>query len=568
MALNVSNGYVVYTRGKDSTWYWKGVHNKAIADAATLPKFYQEDFESKYTAASQRLKSLGSLERKNEIALIEQVTGTEVKDTEDIKSFIRKFNEVLMGKKQYEKALFRLKEALKEENQGKSARAPTIASFFTSKLGTALNQNISDFVDKNIEAFKNKDFSQWEKEFDSIIDKSIEQAFKEMLTKIKKQDGKEMYGDTSDWKEFYKVSQEIEGFNEDFKEMIKTKIDFSKILNIFEENKIKYTKGRRKGIRKIIDNKDGLNLRNEKKSRSIGGSVQEYIMQIAYNFGEAAKSAISGKGVVFKSEIMKADNVTLFEFESNTGFDAEQLVDILQENMLDTTSLQDAANKMEQYYNQYLSQLNNSFIVYGSTKSYSLSESFNRGGFGGGGNRKLSEIPTILDKAGIGSQAVIDKYIKIAYNTASGAIFENEREQVKEGLRAQLMGAIAELLFDDWYSFSDVEKGGAKSIHVLQLEGLQIPLSVFLTATGLAFEDTIKNMNRFARIHINPFKEITYKDKEDILKEAKAQKKEGEEIKNFVKEKWEEERKKAQNESVFSLSFLSNFKTIIKEWIE
>jgi hypothetical protein len=34
------------------------------------------------------------------------------------------------------------------------------------------------------------------------------------------------------------------------------------------------------------------------------------------------------------------------------------------------------------------------------------------------------------------------------------------------------MSAVAELLFDDWVSIGEVSRGGAKAIHVLQLEGL------------------------------------------------------------------------------------------------
>jgi hypothetical protein len=45
------------------------------------------------------------------------------------------------------------------------------------------------------------------------------------------------------------------------------------------------------------------------------------------------------------------------------------------------------------------------------------------------------------------------------------------------------MSAVAELLFDDWSTLGEV-RGGARAIHVLQLEGLQIPSSVFFIAAG------------------------------------------------------------------------------------
>jgi hypothetical protein len=62
-----------------------------------------------------------------------------------------------------------------------------------------------------------------------------------------------------------------------------------------------------------------LNLRNEKKSRSLGGSVQEYIESIINSIGLAAQSAASSGGRVFSAEKMKTDNVTLYSYSEKIG---------------------------------------------------------------------------------------------------------------------------------------------------------------------------------------------------------------------------------------------------------
>jgi hypothetical protein len=62
--------------------------------------------------------------------------------------------------------------------------------------------------------------------------------------------------------------------------------------------------------------------------------------------------------------------------------------------MKDSISLNDAAEIMKRFYNDHLSNLDNSFIVYGSTKSYSLSDNFR--GFHGGGERNLSDAVAII----------------------------------------------------------------------------------------------------------------------------------------------------------------------------
>jgi hypothetical protein len=91
-----------------------------------------------------------------------------------------------------------------------------------------------------------------------------------------------------------------------------------------------------------------------------------------------------------------------------------------------SNSLQDSVNIMENYWNNYLSKLDNSFIVYGSTKAYSMSSSF--AGFHGGGERSLEDAKAIIAQAGFGSS--VDDFINLAYNTGNGAIFSDQRGEV------------------------------------------------------------------------------------------------------------------------------------------
>ena len=98
MALSVSNGYVVYHRGADSNSpYWRSVHKKAAADASTIRPIQTGPTTNKLQEAGARLLAIGESERAKEIALIEAATGTRI-DGSDIMTFVRNFNEVLMGK--------------------------------------------------------------------------------------------------------------------------------------------------------------------------------------------------------------------------------------------------------------------------------------------------------------------------------------------------------------------------------------------------------------------------------------------------------------------------------------
>lgn len=556
MSLTVSNGYVIYQRGEYSkSPYWRSVYNKAKAESEGINSIQTGNRTDKLQEAGQRLISLGQAEMSKEIALIEAATGMKMNDQEDIKLFIQNFNEVLMGKKQFQEAVFRLEDALTSPET--QYRAPTIASWFTSYLGETLNKNINAFIGKNAEALASKDFSAWEIEIDSIIDKSISQAFKNMLTKMTETTGKELYGNSETWREVYKASQAIEGFSDYFREMIRSKIDFSKLKTLLQNDNIKVKNKTNRGVRKVLDSQQGLNLRSGRKSRSIGGSVQEYVMTALATLGEAASSATSTGARVFSSDMMKTDTVTVFSFSQqiDVGKIANTIADQLNEVMKDSTSLNDAAEIMKRFYNDHLSNLDNSFIVYGSTKSYSLSDSFR--GFHGGGERNLSDAVAIIQQAGIGNSNAVDNYIKAAYNTGSGAIFSDKRFEIQEDLKIALMSAVAELLFDDWISIGEGPSGGAKAIHVLQLEGLQIPLSVFLTAAGKAMISAASDMEKIIKVRVKLPGKILY---EEPIKTAGGHMSE-------ILSKWNEQAQAAENDSVFSIEFLKNFKTIISEWI-
>lgn len=556
MSLTVSNGYVIYQRGEYSkSPYWRSVYNKAKAESEGINSIQTGSKTDKLQEAGQRLISLGQAEMSKEIALIEAATGMKMNDQKDIKLFIQNFNEVLMGKKQFQEAVFRLEDALTSPEI--QYRAPTIASWFTSYLGEALNKNINAFIGKNAEALAGKDFSVWENEIDSIIDKSIGQAFKNMLTKMTETAGKELYGNSEAWREVYKASQAIEGFSDYFREMIRSKIDFSKLKTLLQNDNIKVKNKTNRGVRKVLDSQQGLNLKSGRKSRSIGGSVQEYIMTALTTLGDAASSATSTGARVFSSDMMKTDTVTVFSFNQqiNVGKIANTIADQLNEVMKDSTSLKDATEIMKRFYNDHLSNLDNSFIVYGSTKSYSLSDSFK--GFHGGGERNLSDAVAIIQQAGIGNSNAVDSYIKAAYNTGSGAIFSDKRFEIQEDLKIALMSAVAELLFDDWISIGEGPSGGAKAIHVLQLEGLQIPLSVFLTAAGKAMISAASDMEKIIKVRVKLPGKILY---EEPIETAGGHMSE-------ILAKWNEQAQVAENDSVFSIEFLKNFKTIISEWI-
>lgn len=561
MFYSIRNGFVIYNRdklGRAPHAYWERVYRMGLKEAEAVSDLYDEDINGKYFIAGERLISLGEREKEKERDLIEKATGIRPKDSDAIQDFIRSFNEALIGKKQFEDALKRLNHALSKEAQHKRFRAPMISSWFASKLGAALNRNINTFITNNLEELRQKDFSKWDAEFENIIDKSIDESFKELMTKMEDVDGRELYGEESTWKELYEVSQQIEGFNEYFRDFTRSVIDFNKIKNILKNQDVKINNKLHRGIRKIIDSKDGLNLQNGRRSRALGGSMSEIINELQTYVGEAAKKASGHSSKAFTSNMMLTDTVTLYTFEQSidTSKVVEQVLDALNTEMKKNTSLIEARNNMQNFYQQHLSNLDNSFIVYGSTKAYSLTESFQ--GFHGGGDRPLSEAVALLERAELGKKEELAQYIRAAYSTGEGAVLYGRREEIREELKTGLLSALAELLFDDWESLGEV-RSGAEAIFTLQLDGIQIPLSALLIATGKAMINSSKDLDRLAKIKISLPEKITHEKPVELKSENP-----GEEMKQL----WEEQAQKAKKESYFSVTFLKNFKSIIREWID
>ena len=215
---------------------------------------------------------------------------------------------------------------------------------------------------------------------------------------------------------------------------------------------------------------------------------------------------------------------------------------------MDVLSLNQWANTF--FYNNTLSKLDKSFIVYESAKSYSLTGLDSRG-FGNTGS--FDELINIANQ--IGKREQIDNLLKAFRNTIDGTIGSNRREEIKEKIRFTLSEAIAYFLFDDW---KQIGESNNNSIHMFSLDGVLVPLSYLLIAAGKAMQETEKNSSSFFKLSLTTPKEIKYPT--PLTSEEVGE--------NSIFHFWDIQREEASQNSKYSISFIKNFTKLISQLLK
>lgn len=558
------DGYVVYNRKPKTKSVWYHLRAEAESEVMNIASSLSS-VEVDYSPVAEYLLNLSHNEREKEKKLIEDVLGEgSVKDINDIQSFIEKFNTLMQGEKQFAAAKKRLDEAIKRgENKNNKDRAPTVASLFTSYFHSALSKRLKNFLEpiKTSQGYdwKAKDWKQYiERVYDDCVDEAVRRMFSD------KSKENLIYGENGDWDAYLKAYNEMDSLRADFKQMIRSRLDIKELGNMLKnkDNREMLDKKRNnkshKGFSSLIAKT--LNLKSEKNVRSIAGFVEEFVVILGRQIGDGKNKGRQGK--VLSSNVLSADSVTLFNINIEAKPDFNYILNQFDDQLRKPKSLLDASRKINKFYDEFAPSLQDITIVYDSTKSYSMSGSFSKHGFGGG-TRKLVDAEEILNSTGE-KDGDIHNLINVLLNSMEGAILNSKSEQYKELFKQKMVKALAQLMFDDWSTIGDTA-GKPNAIHVFTLDGIQIPLSVLLEATGKAIEKTqnFQEARQYFNVHTS-LGEIKYKEPIEML--------EGSDDKHFtyskILEAWNIQLEEARTKATFSISFLRNFKDEIKNWIK
>ena len=155
---------------------------------------------------------------------------------------------------------------------------------------------------------------------------------------------------------------------------------------------------------------------------------------------------------------------------------------------------------------QYVSNIRDGFIVYTSDKNYALNDGFmSRGGFSAGASLSLSMLEGVLGRF----ITNVDGLITTLLNAGRGAIKEGDTGEASKVLAR----AVAFALFDDWDFIGTAKQDmGGNAIHVMNLNGVLIPLSVFLFSLGEAVLQAQTRISSYATatVHTASYKTGSY----------------------------------------------------------
>ena len=203
-----------------------------------------------------------------------------------------------------------------------------------------------------------------------------------------------------------------------------------------------------------------------------------------------------------------------------------------------------------------LEKLDGGFVINESAKNYTLGKNFkSRGGFSAGafsGAGGLNFLQELYRKVGKGTEArQVFNGIK---NMGKGTIGEGNTA-LMQLLKDSLSADVAYALFDDYDAIGVVKSTGAQQLHILDLNGVQIPLSFYLYLCAQALKRAADNLEENAedlvKVSISPADAIY----DDI------------EFSDYTKQMWDEQVEYSDANSIIDVHFFKNFEDIVKEYL-
>lgn len=260
---------------------------------------------------------------------------------------------------------------------------------------------------------------------------------------------------------------------------------------------------------------------------------------------EAVETAIfqsiagdSGNVIHSGDVLVKADNILTFSVDTS----------IIQETLDQAGNNREENIKAFNKLSDKLQNLDDGFIVYSSDKNYTLNMNFKGFSTGAVGKNAASFLNRTLQKNVGHTRAIIDAVQQLG----KGAIMDKSKGIFEEYIAQE----IAYMLFDD-YNVIGIETSGVQSIHIMNLNGIMMPLSGILVLLARSIEKAIKyKPTSIVKVNIDA-PDILYWSNQEQQKEWP----------NDSIGAWNYQRDYTLQNTKITATFLKDFSSIVREFL-
>lgn len=465
------------------------IYNKIISEKLS----HTANHNSKMKNIAQNMFHMASIEGLKEIALLQKFfnVGNLGLNTNNMYSsdigikIVNAINTALQFKETYERHLTRI---VGKNGEGKGHAKITAAQFFANYF----SDNFYKIVSSTLNGI---DPSQYTLEqlgeilfSDENINKALSQTFFESLKNSGDWSAKD---DKHGYQELFSA---IEKFN---KEELLREVSQAYHLDELKSRLMKSLESTERAESIFSGRKSGRAYikTSLKESTTAKGTLAEIM-------GEKGVSAIvsglqsGGAKIRYASKVIgkaggKADIVMTF------NLDMSQIIDIVNKHYANREETVSAYKQL----NNYLSKMNDGFVVYTNAKDYSLMKDSGKGGyffqgFSAGAPISLGSLEGVIANTPGGSADIIGQIM----STMDGAIYSDRIDELEK----ELCSKMAYLLFDDVLTIGKTTPASGKAIHLLLLDGVYIPLSYLFFLMAQAIEEVTEDPDDILKVTISP----------------------------------------------------------------
>lgn len=529
--FSMKDNYVFYERLNDDntaqSHIWKKLYTTAMSEFSDGLTFFNVVNSN---TIGNSLISQGYVEQARELNFLNQAFGIQTNGKIHISEYtkyINQINDILKTIDDYKRISNLLKQN-KTKKQTSKEEYDEIMSMVDKEFYNYFYNDVYNFLsqDKNIIYFNNASA------FTSKINEISQRALEKSISKINLDTNKVKNDNTRIWLEVLNLLRKSEKQFQQLHSILFQRYNLDTVLdNLYQWDKNRRNNNTKslKGLSRQIKAKSDITV---KEFNSINKIIEQVASSLSgnYSISTSGTKKISGKNT-------NVQNITLVSIVGRIGL--EGMADFFSSQMTNENSLNNISSLVENFAN-YMGTFRDIFVIYEAV-NLDVDE-------GMAGSYSLSMLPAFLDR--IGTSIDGNKLVSALYNTIPGAIGADSAGEIKENVSLAMSEAMAGYLFNDWNS---IGTSTGNSIHMFNLDGIKIPLSYLLIATGQTILDINANPSSYFDVNFNLPGGILYPEKITPFDNSVG-----------MEGYWDQQRQAAIGGSTFSIRFMESFKGRIR----